>query len=131
VDQFGRQDCTGGTDWMAMSHDAAFDIDGVLGEAKFASDNYGNRRERFIDLKAARRFGSAPVSTELSMNAIEDASTQAARTTRRRGAGISRPNSRGHGSALIMPTPHWSQNGCIMLVSTTAILRRPGGYLPS
>jgi hypothetical protein len=44
--------------------------------------------------------------TELSMNAIEDASTHAARTTRRRGAGISRPNSRGQGSAFITPTPH-------------------------
>jgi hypothetical protein len=34
--------------------------------------------------KAARRLGSATVSTELSINAIEDANTQAARTTRRR-----------------------------------------------
>jgi hypothetical protein len=53
------------------------------------------------------------------MNAIEEVSTQAARTMRRRGAGISRPNSRGYGSAFITPPPHGSLNGCATVASTT------------
>src|SRR5258707_10584390 len=48
------------------------------------------------------------------MNAIEDASTQAARTIRRRCGAISRPSARGHGSAAIMPRSHGSTKGCAM-----------------
>src|SRR5918992_1304454 len=59
----------------------------------------------------ARRFGSATVSAEPSMNAMEDASTHAASTMRRRGGTISRPSSRGHGSAPMMPRLHGSTNG--------------------
>src|SRR5258707_3781608 len=46
------------------------------------------------------------------MNAIEDASTQAVSTMRRRRGGASRPSSRGQGSASITPRPHRSTNGC-------------------
>ena len=46
------------------------------------------------------------------MNAIDDASTQAASTMRRHRGGASRPSSRGQGSASITPRLHGSTNGC-------------------
>jgi hypothetical protein len=55
---------------------------------------------------------SQAVSADPSMNAIEDASTQAASTMRRRRSGASRPSSRGQGSASITPRLQGSTNGC-------------------
>src|SRR5262249_4112281 len=52
VDQLGRQHCAGGADRMAMGDGAAFDVDDVLGEPEFASDNDGDGCEGFIDLGA-------------------------------------------------------------------------------
>ena len=48
------------------------------------------------------------------MKAIADANTQAASTMRLRGPVISRPSSRGHSSASMMPRLHGSTNGCAM-----------------
>src|SRR5712672_696949 len=61
---------------------------------------------------AARNLGNATVSTEPSMNAIDDAITQVVRMIRRRPIGSSRPSSRGQGSAFMTPRAHGSTNGC-------------------
>ena len=48
------------------------------------------------------------------MKAMDEASTQAASTMRRRGGAISRSSARGHGSAVDDAAVHGSTNGCAM-----------------
>src|SRR6516164_6512269 len=55
MDQLGRQHCTGRANRMAMGHGTAFDIDDVLGQPKLASNNDGDGREGFVDLRALNR----------------------------------------------------------------------------
>jgi hypothetical protein len=50
------------------------------------------------------------------MNAIEDASTHAASTIRRRFGGTSRPNSCRQGSAAMIPRLHGSGRGCAIFL---------------
>ena len=65
-----------------------------------------------VRTEISAQSGNATGSAVPSMNAIDDASTQAASTMRRRRGGAFRPNSRGQGSASITPRLQGSTNGC-------------------